>query len=180
MKQPLLKAGITTSRRIAAFLGQCCVESGGFLVLEENLSYSAERLCQVWSGRFPTTAAAEACAFQPEALANQVYADRMGNGNIQSGDGWRFRGRGLIQLTGRANYEQFAKAAHLGLDEVVQIAATPPGAAETAAWFWTANDLNGLANAWSIDLITRKLNGGTTDAARRSQLSVAALRAIGE
>ncbi len=180
MAGPLAKAAITAPRCVAAFLGQCAVESDGFLALEENLSYSAERLCQVWPGRFPTATAADACAFQPEMLANQVYADRMGNGSVQSGDGWRFRGRGLIQISGRANYERFAAAMNLALDEAVQNAATQAGAAESAAWFWQVNRLNELAEAWSIDLITRKINGGTTDAAQRSRLCEAALRAIGE
>jgi len=180
MAGPLGKAAITAPRCLAAFLGQCAVESAGFLALEENLSYSAERLCQVWPGRFPTAVAADACAFQPEILANQVYADRMGNGSVQSGDGWRYRGRGLIQISGRANYERFAAAVKLGLDEAVQKAATRAGAAESAAWFWQVNRLNELAAAWSIDLITRKINGGTTDAAQRSRLCEAALRAIGD
>ena len=180
MAGPLAKAAITAPRCIAAFLGQCAVESAGFLVLEENLSYSAERLCQVWPGRFPTVAAADACAFQPELLANQVYAGRMGNGGVHSGDGWRFRGRGLIQISGRANYVRYAAAMNLALDEAVLNAATPAGAAESAAWFWKVNRLNELAAAWSIDLITRKINGGTTDAAQRSHLCEAALRAIGD
>ncbi len=177
---PLRKAAITAPRCVAAFLGQCAVESGGFRGLEENLSYSAGRLCQVWPNRFLTTFAAEACAFQPETLANQVYADRMGNGGVQSGDGWQFRGRGLIQLTGRATYERFAKAMGLNLDQAVRHAATPLGAAESAAWFWSVNGLNDLAAAWSIDLITRKISGGMTSAAERSRLCDAALRAIGD
>jgi putative chitinase len=180
MTGPLGRFAITTPRCLAAFLGQCAVESGGFLGLEENLSYSAARLCQVWPNRFPTATVAEACAFQPEILANQVYAERMGNGGVQSGDGWRFRGRGLIQVSGRANYESFAAAMNLGLDDAMQHAATQVGAVETAAWFWSANGLNALAAKWSIDLITRKINGGTESAARRSQLCNAALHAIGD
>jgi putative chitinase len=176
---PLKQFAITTPRCLAAFLGQCAVESGGFLGLEENLSYSAGRLCQVWPNRFPTTAAAEVCAFQPEALANQVYAGRMGNGDVLSGDGWQFRGRGLIQLSGRANYQRFAIDTKRSLDDAVQYASTRAGAAESAAWFWSANDLNQPASAWSIDLITRKINGGITGAAQRSQLCDAALQAIG-
>jgi putative chitinase len=177
---PLRKFAISAPRCLAAFLGQCAVESGGFLGLEENLSYSAGRLCQVWPNRFSTIAVAEACAFQPEVLANRVYADRMGNGGVLSGDGWRFRGRGLIQLSGRANYERFAAAINLGLGETVQHAATQIGAAESAAWFWSVNGLNELAATWSIDLITRKINGGTAGAADRSRLCDAALRAIGD
>src|ERR1700722_6560573 len=114
---PLLKAGITTPRCVAAFLGQCAVESAGFRSMEEDLSYSAARLCVVWPTRFPTVEAAEACALQPEVLANRVYANRLGNGDEASGDGWRFRGRGLIQVTGRAAYQRFARAMNLSLDQ---------------------------------------------------------------
>jgi putative chitinase len=176
---PLCRYSITTPRCLAAFLGQCAVESGGFLGLEENLSYPPVRLCQVWPSRFPTAAAAAACAFQPETLANQVYAGRMGNGNVVSGDGWQFRGRGLLQLSGRTNYEQFATAANLGLDDAVTYAETQAGAAESAAWFWSVSGLNELAATWSIDLITQKINGGSEGAAQRSTLCNAALTAIG-
>jgi putative chitinase len=176
---PLLKAGVTTSRGVAAFLGQCAVESAGFLAMEEDLSYSAARLCQVWPSRFPTTESAEACAQQPEVLANRVYADRMGNGDEASGDGWRFRGRGLIQITGRAAYLRFAQAMNMTLDLAVEHAATQAGAADSAVWFWSVNQLNALANTWSVDLITRKINGGMTGAAERTRLCEAALHAIG-
>jgi putative chitinase len=176
---PLLRAGITTSRGIAAFLGQCAAESAGFHELEEDLRYSASRLCQVWPNHFPTPEAAGTCAMRPEVLANRVYADRMGNGSEASGDGWRFRGRGLLQLTGRAMYDGFAQAMGMTLDQAVAYAATPAGAADSAVWFWTANQLNTLANSWSIDLLTRKINGGTDGAAERKRLSEAALQAIG-
>jgi putative chitinase len=176
---PLSKAGITPARRLAAFLGQCAQESAGFQDIEEDLSYSATRLCQVWPSRFPTPEAAEACALQPEALANRAYADRMGNGDEASGDGWRFRGRGLIQITGRSAYERFANAMGLTLDDAVEHAATLVGAAESAAWFWTANDLNALSDTWSIDLLTRKINGGMAGAAERARLCEAALHVLG-
>jgi putative chitinase len=176
---PLLKADIMAPRCVAAFLGQCAVESGGFRSMEEDLSYSAARLCQVWPNRFPTMEAAEGCALQPEILANRVYASRMGNGDEASGDGWRFRGRGLIQISGRSAYERFAQSMKMTLDQAVEHAATRAGAADSAAWFWSANQLNTLANSWSVDLITRKINGGTTGAAERTRLSEAALHAIG-
>jgi putative chitinase len=176
---PLKKAAITTPRCIAAFLGQCAEESAGFQSMEEDLSYSAGRLCEVWPSRFPNTGVAEACALQPEALANRVYADRMGNGDEASGDGWLFRGRGLIQITGRSAYQHFAQAMNMTLDQAVEHAATQAGAADSAAWFWTTNQLNVLANSWSVDLITRKINGGTTGAAERIRLCEAALHAIG-
>jgi len=179
LAEPLRKASITGPRCVAAFLGQCAFESGGFRELEEDLSYSAARLCQVWPGRFPNTEAAEPCALKPEALANRVYADRMGNGNEASGDGWRFRGRGLIQITGRSAYEHFSTSMAMTLDQAVQHAATRDGAADSAAWFWTANQLNTPANSWSLDLITRKINGGTNGAAERNRLCEAALHALG-
>jgi putative chitinase len=176
---PLLRAAITGPRCVAAFLGQCAVESAGFLSMEEDLNYSAARLCQVWPGRFPNTEAAEVCALQPEILANRVYSSRMGNGNEASGDGWQFRGRGLIQITGRAAYQRFAQAMNMTLDQAVQHAATQTGAADSAAWFWSVNELNALANTWSVDSITRKINGGMAGAAERTRLCDAALQAIG-
>ncbi|HEY4045129.1 MAG TPA: hypothetical protein VGM32_25240, partial [Rhodopila sp.] len=179
MAAPLAKAEITTPRRVAAFLGQCAVESGGFRDLEEDLSYSAARLCQVWPSRFPTLEAAEACAMRPEALANRVYSGRMGNGDEASGDGWLFRGRGLIQITGRTVYEHFASTMGMTVDQAAEHAATQSGAADSAAWFWTTNELNGLANTWSIDLLTRKINGGPEGAAERSRLCEAALSVLG-
>jgi putative chitinase len=176
---PLLKAGITTPRCVAAFLGQCAVESAAFRDMEEDLSYSAARLCEVWPSRFPNIEAAEACALKPEALANRVYANRLGNGDEASGDGWRFRGRGLIQITGRGNYQRFAQAMTMTLDQAVEHAATQAGAGDSAAWFWSVNALNALANTWSVDLITRKINGGMAGAAERTRLCEAALQAIG-
>jgi putative chitinase len=173
-------AAISGARCVAAFLGQVAVESAGFRSLEEDLCYSAVRLCEVWPNRFPHVEAAENYAFQPENLANLVYANRMGNGGEASGDGWRFRGRGLIQITGRTAYQHFALAKDITLDEAVEYAATHAGAAETAAWFWTANQLNALADTWSVNLITRKINGGMLGAAERARLSEAALQAIGE
>ena len=179
LAQPLLKAGITAPRCVAALLGQCAEESAGFRCIEEDLNYTAGRLCAVWPIRFPTPETAAACAGQPEVLANRVYADRMGNGNEASGDGWRFRGRGLIQITGRTAYQNFARAMNMTLDQAVDHAATQAGAADSAAWFWSANQLNVPANAWSINLITQKINGGTTGAAERDRLCQAALNAIG-
>lgn len=176
---PLRKAGITTPRRIAAFLGQCAVESGGFRNLQENLMYSAPRLCQVWPMRFPSREVAAACALQPEALANTVYANRLGNGAPDSGDGWRFRGRGLIQITGRTSYERFAAAMGMTLDKAVEHAATQAGAADSAAWFWSTNGLNAPAESWSLDILTRTINGGTLGADERARLCQAALHAIG-
>jgi putative chitinase len=179
LNERLCKAAITKSRRVAGFLGQCAVESGGFQILEEDLSYSAARLCKVWPGRFPDADAAEACAYQPEALANAVYANRMGNGDPGSGDGWYFRGRGLIQITGRTAYERFARAMNMPLDRAVAHAGTAAGAADSAIWFWSDNNLNQLADAWLLDALTRRINAGLTQAAQRNRLCNAALHALG-
>jgi len=180
LTETLRRNRIDTPRRIAAFVGQCAHESGGFTVMQENLNYRAERLYQVWPARFPNLAAANECARNPERLANRVYANRMGNGDEASGDGWRFRGRGLIQLTGRSNYQRFANSLGCTIEEAAQRAETPRGAGESAAFFWSANSLNTLADAWSIDAMTRKINGGTAGAAERRHLCDAALAAIGE
>ncbi|HET6607825.1 MAG TPA: glycoside hydrolase family 19 protein [Rhodopila sp.] len=176
---PLRKAGITTTNRVAAFLGQCAVESGGFRLLEEDLNYSAARLCVVWPSHFPDQAAAEACAMAPERLANTVYANRLGNGDSASGDGWRFRGRGLIQMTGRETYQRFAQAMGLTLDIAVDHAGTHQGAVDSAAWFWSSRKLNALADAWSLEKLTISINGGSQGAADRARLCEAARHAIG-
>lgn len=179
LSAPLQRATINTPRRIAAFIGQCAVESGGFRTLEEDLSYSATRLCEVWPSRFPNPAAAETCAFNAQALANQVYANRLGNGPPETGDGWRFRGRGLIQITGRSAYERFAAAMNITLDQAVDHATSHAGAADSAAWYWMANNLNKLADAWALDKLTRAINGSSLGAPERTRLSQAALNAIG-
>jgi putative chitinase len=176
---PLAKASITTTNRIAAFLGQCSVESGGFRVLEENLNYSAARLCVVWPNHFANQAAAEPCAMAPERLANTVYANRMGNGDAASGDGWLFRGRGLIQMTGRDTYQKFADAIGMTLDAAVDHAATRQGAADSAVWFWSSRNLNALADSWLLEKITISINGGSLGAVERARLCEAARHAIG-
>jgi putative chitinase len=170
---------IGSTRAIAAFLGQCAVESGGFTALEENLNYTAARLCQVWPSRFPSEALATACADNPERLANTVYANRLGNGDPESGDGWRFRGRGLIQMTGRTAYQSFAQSLAMNLDDAVDHAATRQGAVDSAVCYWAANNLNALANAWSLDNLTKRINGGTNGAVERARLCQAALHALG-
>jgi putative chitinase len=175
----LQRAGIATRHCLAAFLGQCAVESSGFECLEEDLSYSAERLCEVWPARFADAEAAEACAHRPEDLANTVYANRMGNGDSASGDGWRFRGRGLIQISGRAAYEKFARSLGMTLEQAVGHVATRAGAADSAIWFWSYNDLNPLAEAWLLDTLTRRINGGLVGAVERRRLCRAALQALG-
>lgn len=151
---------INTPKRAAAFLAQAAHESIGFTRLQENLSYSTpERLMEVFKGRFTGLADAAQYLRQPEKLANRVYANRLGNGDTSSGDGWRFRGRGLFQLTGRANY--MAAGDGLGTDYKANpdLVAEPPDAAFTAAWYWAVGNLNAMADVGQIDVITRRING---------------------
>lgn len=151
---------INTPRRIAHFLAQTAHESGGFKYTVENLNYSAEGLQRVFKKYFQTEALARAYARKPQAIASRVYADRMGNGDEASGDGWRYRGRGLIQLTGRSNYAAFSQGAAIDALGEPDLVARPPLAALSAGWFWQANGLNALADKGSVEAITRRVNGG--------------------
>jgi len=177
---------ITSPQRMAAFLAQIAHESHELNRLEENLNYSAKRLCQVWPKRFPTAAAAEPCANNPERLANRVYAGRLGNGNEASGDGWRFRGRGPIQLTGRSNYAACRKALGVDLIKSPYRLLEPGTAARSAAWFWSSRGLNALADHEPGDddeadfrRITTIINGGTAGIAERTRYWASARRALG-
>jgi putative chitinase len=152
---------ILTPRQQAAFLGQCGHECGNFRVLEENLNYRAETLMKIWPRRFPTLEIANQYAKNPKKIANKVYADRMGNRDEASGDGYRFRGRGCIQLTGSANYFHAGKA--LGVDFIMEpdLVATPQYAALTAGFFWNTQKLNAIAESGNNLALTKKINGGT-------------------
>jgi len=153
--------GINTPRQQAAFIGQCGHECGNFKVLQENLNYRAATLMKLWPKRFPTLEVANQYAGQPKRIANKVYADRMGNRDEASGDGFRFSGKGCIQLTGHANYFHASKA--LGVDFVMEpdLVATPKYAALTAGWFWSTHNCNNLAEAADWVGLTKKINGGT-------------------
>lgn len=152
---------INTEKRVAAFIAQCGHESGGFRAISENLNYSAKALDAVFGKYFVRGGRdAEEYHRQPEKIANVVYANRMGNGDTDSGDGWRFRGRGLIQLTGRNNYTAFAEYAEMDLDDVVEYLATPKGAVHSACWYWFNNNLNQYADSGDIKSMTRRINGG--------------------
>jgi putative chitinase len=160
---------VNSAQRAAAFLAQLAHESGEFQHLDENLNYSAQRLCQVWPSRFPTLAVAEQYAGNPKKLANRVYSGRLGNGNEASGDGWNFHGRGLIQLTGRANYSACAKALAVELTGKPELLLDSGVAARSAGWFWKSRGLNELADhapGESDDddfvRITTIINGATT------------------
>jgi putative chitinase len=164
----LPKYGITTGLRVAAFLAQCGHESEGFSVLVENLNYSAEALTKTWPSRFPA-AVAEMYARRPMMIANRAYANRMGNGPEESGDGWKHRGRGLIQLTGGDMYRLFAKAVGKPYKTISAYLETTEGAVESACWFWTkVKDLNPAADAADIVGMTKRINGGTNGLADRT------------
>jgi putative chitinase len=158
------KFGINTPLRVAHFLAQCGHESGGFRVTQENLNYSAKGLNGIFKKYFPTEAAATPYARQPQKIANKVYANRMANGSEASGDGYKFRGRGYIQLTGRDNYTQFGKAIGVDIPSNPDLVSSQYALA-SAAWFWSKNGLNKLADAGASDTavtsITKRVNGGT-------------------
>ena len=155
---------INTPQRIAAFIAQCAHESGGFLFLKENLNYKAPTLRKLFAKYFPDDAIAQRYASMPnkqEAIANRIYASRMGNGDEASGDGYRFRGRGLIQLTGRHNYTWFAASLEISPEEATEYLTTFEGAAQSACWFWETNKLNQWADKGDILTLTKRIDGGT-------------------
>ena len=152
---------INTPQRVAAFLAQCAHESGGFVFLKENLNYKAPSLRKVFPKYFPDDATASAYANKPERIANRVYANRMGNGDESSGDGWRYCGRGLIQLTGKDNYTFFAASLDIPVEEASEYLQTFEGAVQSACFFWEQNNLNKWADAGDILTLTKRINGGT-------------------
>jgi putative chitinase len=151
---------INTPKRIAAFIAQCAHESGGFRFLKENLNYKAESLMKTFPKYFSDRDTANAYAKQPVKIANRVYANRMGNGDEASGDGYKYCGRGLIQLTGKSNYSWFAASLEISPDEASAYLETFEGAAQSACWFWESNNLNVEADAGDIKKMTKKINGG--------------------
>ena len=172
------KFGIATVKQQAAFIGQCGHECGNFKILEENLNYRAATLMKLWPKRFPTQEIANSYEKNPKKIANMVYSNRMGNRDEASGDGYRFRGRGCIQLTGHANYFHAGKAC--GVDFVMDpdLVATPEYAAMTAGWFWSTHGCNPLAEAEDWIALTKKINGGTIgldDRIKQTQRAVAVL-----
>ena len=155
---------INTPQRIAAFMAQCAHESGGFTALKENLNYKPATLRKLFAKYFPTDALAEEYCAKPnkqEAIANRVYASRMGNGDEASGDGYKYCGRGLIQLTGKSNYVAFADSLEISPEEASEYLATFEGAAQSACWFWESNKLNQWADKGDILTLTKRINGGT-------------------
>jgi len=150
---------ISNAWRLAAFIAQVGHESGNLRYVKENLNYSAEGLCKVFPKYFNASTAAH-YGRNPEAIANKVYANRMGNGPEESGDGWRFRGRGLIQLTGHDNYVQCGNGLGVDLTQYPDYLESPEGAARSAGWFWHSRGLNALADVGDMKTMTKKINGG--------------------
>lgn len=153
---------INTLERVAAFLAQCGHESGGFRLLEENLNYKAATLTKLWPQRFPV-GIAEEYAGNPQKIANKTYGGRMGNGSEETGEGFKFRGRGLIQLTGKDNYRACSQA--LFQDETLltdpDLLLDPYYATHSACWFWSRNKLNQYADSGDFLTMTKRINGGT-------------------
>jgi putative chitinase len=158
---------INTPKQIAAFIAQTAHESAGYTRLTENLNYSAEALMRVWPKRFPSKIVADAFARNPELIANQVYSSRMGNGPVQSGDGWKFIGRGLKQLTGKDNYTRCGNALGFNLVENPELLLLHAGAARSAGWFWSINGCAALADAGQFEQLTKRINGGLIGLADR-------------
>jgi putative chitinase len=178
---------IDTPHRIAAFVAQCSHESGGFTTLKENLNYKPQSLRRLFNKYFPDDAIANQYCARPnkqEAIANRIYANRMGNGDESSGDGYRYCGRGLIQLTGRSNYQSFADSIEvdgrpLKIDEVPEYLATFEGAAQSACWFWEVNGLNQWADKSDLVTLTKRINGGLIGIEDRKKHYEHALHVLG-
>jgi putative chitinase len=167
LNMTMIKRDINTPVRQAMFLSQLAHESGNFRFVVENLNYSADALRRVFGKYFTTNELATQYARKPELIANRVYANRMGNGDEASGDGWMYRGRGLIQLTGKNNYTAFSLQADNNALIEPELVAEPELAVESGGWFWTTNRLNQLADTGDVRAVTRRINGGFNGLADR-------------
>ena len=166
----LEKYEINTLDRKAGFFSQCSYESGNFKRLKENLNYSSDRLCVVFKKYFPTTESAKVFHRDPIKIANKVYANRMGNGDEKSGDGWRFKGRGYIQLTGKNNYTKFAEHIGKSIEETIEYLETPIGALESALFYWKIANCNKHCDTKDIKALTKSINGGHHGLEEREKL----------
>jgi putative chitinase len=155
--------------RAAGFVAQTAHESGGFNFIKENLNYSASGLVKTFPKYF-TQETAEAYQHQPEKIASRIYANRMGNGDEASGDGYRFCGRGLIQLTGRSNYTKFSGDLGISVEDCVTYIETAEGATSSAGWFWDNNNLNQYCDSDDFVMLTKRINGGTIGIEERKRL----------
>ncbi len=162
MQDVLPKYDINTPERVAGFMAQTGHESNGYKVLTENLNYSAKALDAIF-GKYFKRAGRDANEYhrQPEKIANVIYANRMDNGNTNSGDGWRFRGGGILQLTGRSNYTRFGESVGMSAEEATDYVRTKEGALESACWFWKTNNLNKYCDNNDITTLSKRVNGGT-------------------
>jgi putative chitinase len=183
LNKALPKYDITTDKRIAGFISQCAHESMDFNALSENLNYREETLNKVFPRYFgPGKRNAAEYARNPEKIANYVYMDEFRTsklGNVQPGDGWRFRGRGLKQLTGRDNYTRFAKDYDITAEEAAEWLETKEGALASALWFWNTNNLNAIADTGNVAALTKKINGGDIGLADRQARYAKAMAALG-
>jgi len=170
---------INTPLRVAHFVAQCAHESGNFVFIKENLNYRAESLTKTWPRLFPTMEIARQYEKQPERIANRAYGNRMGNGDEASGDGWRYCGRGLIQLTGKDNYTFFAGSLGISVEDAADYLATFEGAAQSACWYWEQNNLNRFADANDAKGLTRAINGGYLGLEDRIKHTEHALHVLG-
>jgi len=171
---------INTLNRVAGFISQCAHESNGFTTLKENLNYRWEGLRRTFPKYFPNDALAIDVAHNPEAIANIVYANRMGNGDAASGDGWKYRGRGLIQLTGKHNHQSFGDSIQMDIADVPAYLETFEGAVKSACWFWNTNKINQYADADDILGMTKRINGGTIGLDDRKNKFNSAKQILGE
>ena len=158
LNETLAKYQINTVQRIASFIGQCQHESGNFQLLQENLNYSADALMRVWGSRFPTKEEADKYNRNPEKIANKVYGGRMGN--TEDGDGWKYRGRGIKQLTGKENYRNCGTALGIDLMENPDLLLEPKYACLSAGWYWNKHNLNEIADKQDYQTMTKRINGG--------------------
>lgn len=170
---------INTPKRIAAFLAQCAHESGGFVWLTENLNYKASGLMKTFPKYFPDMATALKYEKRPDAIASRVYGGRMGNGPESTSEGAVYKGRGLIQVTGKDNYFWFAASLQITPEEAAEYMQTFEGAAQSACWFWESNNLNKLADAGDILTMTKRINGGTIGLENRKEHYEHALHVLG-
>lgn len=195
VRHALYVFGIDTPSRIAAWVAQTAHESGGYTMLEENLNYRAATMAACWPARFAVLGPdkkplkdtqgknipnkfALAIERKPETIANVVYSARMGNGPVESGEGWRYRGRGLKQLTGKDNYTRCGQSLKVDLLETPDLLLQPEHAALSAAWFWSANGCNKFADAGDIEGLTKRINGGLIGIDDRKKRYKAALAAM--
>jgi putative chitinase len=182
LNKALPKYGITTDKRIAGFISQCAHESMDFNALSENLNYREETLNKVFPRYFgPGKRSAAEYARNPEKIANYVYMDEFRTsklGNVQPGDGWRFRGRGLKQLTGRDNYTRFAKDYDMTAEQAAEWLETKEGALASALWFWNTNKLNAIADTGNVAALTKKINGGNIGLSDRQARYTKAMTAL--